>query len=155
MVAEHVDSYARRVQGKPKFKYLLPLDDEIAERVNLLAKACPQVRATSETATRLESIQERAGQHGPWRSSHCARLVRWRNQINPGIAASFSAAQIVYLLRTLHRLAVFCEVGIKLFAVLHVLNFISNFAARFYFLYARAVTLTFQKTVAVFRHVRK
>jgi hypothetical protein len=32
-------------------------------------------------------------------------------------------------------LAVFCEVGIKLFAVLYVLNFISNFAARFYFLY--------------------
>ena len=43
--------------------------------------------------------------------------------------------QLVYLLRTLHRLAVFGEVGIKLFAVLHVLNFISHFAARFYFLY--------------------
>ena len=43
--------------------------------------------------------------------------------------------QLVYLLHTLHRLAVFCEVGIKLFAVLHVLNFISHFAARFYFLY--------------------
>ena len=50
-------------------------------------------------------------------------------------AVPFSAAQIAYLLRTLHRLAVFCEVGIKLFAVLYVLNFISHFAARFYFLY--------------------
>jgi hypothetical protein len=43
--------------------------------------------------------------------------------------------QLVYLLHTLHRLAVFCEVGIKLFAVLCVLNFISHFAARFYGLY--------------------
>ena len=66
---EHVDSCARRVEGKPKFKYLLPLDDEIAERVRMLAqdlstRYAPQVRP----ATRLESIQERAGQHGPWRS---------------------------------------------------------------------------------------
>src|SRR6266498_5986724 len=28
---EHVDPCASRVEGKPKFKYLLPLDDEIAE----------------------------------------------------------------------------------------------------------------------------
>src|SRR5262245_23335009 len=36
---------------------------------------------------------------------------------------------------TLHRLSVFCEVGVKLFAVLYVFNFISHFAVRFYFLY--------------------
>ena len=53
---------------------------------------------------------------------------------NEKVAVPFSAAQLVYLLHTLHRLAVFCEVGIKLFAVLYVLNFISHFAARFYFL---------------------
>ena len=47
---EHVDSCARRVEGKPKFKYLLPLDDEIAERIKLLAKAYPKIRATSETS---------------------------------------------------------------------------------------------------------
>jgi len=46
---EHVDSCARRVEGKPKFKYLLPLDDEIAERVRTLSRAYPQERATSET----------------------------------------------------------------------------------------------------------
>src|SRR5215470_9068838 len=35
-------------------------------------------------ATRLESIQERAGQHGPWRSTPLA-FDRWRsNQFNPG-----------------------------------------------------------------------
>src|SRR5215468_3984464 len=47
---EHVDSYARRVEGRPKFKYLLPLDDEIAERIKLLAKGYPTKRATSETS---------------------------------------------------------------------------------------------------------
>src|SRR5439155_14611111 len=33
-----VDPNAHRHEGKPKFKYLLPFDDEIAERVRLLAK---------------------------------------------------------------------------------------------------------------------
>jgi hypothetical protein len=47
---EHVDSYARRVEGKPKFKYLLPLDEEIAERVRILARTYPNTRATSETS---------------------------------------------------------------------------------------------------------
>jgi len=47
---KHVDSCARRVEGKPKFKYLLPLDDEIAERVRMLAKSYPRKRATSETS---------------------------------------------------------------------------------------------------------
>jgi hypothetical protein len=48
---EHVDSCARRVQGKPKFKYLLPLDNEIAERVRLLAKPYPRCapQKTSDT----------------------------------------------------------------------------------------------------------
>ena len=47
---EHVDSCARRVEGKAKFKYLLPLDPEIAERVRLLSRDYPQMRATSETS---------------------------------------------------------------------------------------------------------
>ena len=44
---EHVDSCARRVEGKPKFKYLLPLDDEIADHIKSLSKALPK-RATSK-----------------------------------------------------------------------------------------------------------
>lgn len=47
---EHIDFFARRVEGKPKFKYLLPLDDEIRERVRILARAYPQMCATSETS---------------------------------------------------------------------------------------------------------
>jgi len=47
---EHVDSCAYRVEGKAKFKYLLPLDYEIAEPVMKLAKAYPQKCATSETS---------------------------------------------------------------------------------------------------------
>ena len=47
---EHVDSCAHRVEGKPKFKYLLPLDDDIARRVKVLAKAYPQICPTSETS---------------------------------------------------------------------------------------------------------
>jgi hypothetical protein len=38
------------VEGKPKFKYLLPLDDEIAERIKVLAKTYPQIRATGDTS---------------------------------------------------------------------------------------------------------
>jgi hypothetical protein len=33
-----VDPSVRRYEGKPKFKYLLPLDDEIAKRLKALAK---------------------------------------------------------------------------------------------------------------------
>jgi hypothetical protein len=72
---KHVDPRARREEGEPKFKYLFPLDDEIAERVKLLAKAYPKKNAPQvKPATRLESIQERAGQHGPWRFSQEQRL---------------------------------------------------------------------------------
>jgi hypothetical protein len=46
---KRVDPCAHRYEGKPKFKYLLPLDDEIAERVRMLAKAYPQMCATGET----------------------------------------------------------------------------------------------------------
>jgi hypothetical protein len=41
---------ASRNEGTPKFKYLLPLDDEISDRIKLLAKNYPQKRATSETS---------------------------------------------------------------------------------------------------------
>lgn len=44
---KRVDSSARRHEGKPKFKYLLPLDDEIAEHIKLLLKPYP-ARATSK-----------------------------------------------------------------------------------------------------------
>src|SRR5437773_3585273 len=47
---KHVDPNAHRKEGKPKFKYLLPLDDEVAEHVKVLAKTYPQKRATSETS---------------------------------------------------------------------------------------------------------
>ena len=45
-----VDPCARRHEGKPKLKYLLPLDDEIAERIKLLANPYPHRRATSKTS---------------------------------------------------------------------------------------------------------
>ena len=55
----HVDPCASRVEGKPKFKYLLPLDGETAERIKLLAKPYPNAPQAKETL-RLDSIQERA-----------------------------------------------------------------------------------------------
>ena len=38
----HVDPSATRYEGKPKYKYLLPLDDEIVERIKSLAKPYPK-----------------------------------------------------------------------------------------------------------------
>jgi hypothetical protein len=55
----HLDSSARRHEGKPKFKYLLPLDDEIAERIKVLSKPYPNAPQAKRTL-RLDSIQERA-----------------------------------------------------------------------------------------------
>jgi len=46
---KHVDPRAKRLEGKPKFKYLLPLDVEIAARVKLLCKPYPKLCATSDT----------------------------------------------------------------------------------------------------------
>jgi hypothetical protein len=59
---EHVDSYARRVEGKPKFKYLLPLDDEIAGCVKMLARAYPQICTTSETIDTSVFHPEKGGE---------------------------------------------------------------------------------------------
>jgi hypothetical protein len=42
----HVDPHATRYEGKPKYKYLLPLDDEIAKRTKSLSKPYPK-RAAS------------------------------------------------------------------------------------------------------------
>jgi len=50
---ENVDSCARRVEGKAKYKYLLPLDDEIADRVRMLAKAYPTNAPQVTPVTRL------------------------------------------------------------------------------------------------------
>ena len=47
---KRVDPNATRYEGKPKFKYLLPLDAEIADRIKPLSKPYPQTRATSETS---------------------------------------------------------------------------------------------------------
>ena len=46
----HVDPRAARYEGKPKYKYLLPLDDEMAERIELLSKSYPNTCATSDTS---------------------------------------------------------------------------------------------------------
>ncbi len=46
----HVDPSAARYEGKPKYKYLLPLDDDIAERIKSLSKDYPNTRATSDTS---------------------------------------------------------------------------------------------------------
>src|SRR5215510_15006907 len=46
---EHVDSCARRVEGKSKLKYLLPLDGEIAERMKPLSKPYPSASQAKRT----------------------------------------------------------------------------------------------------------
>jgi hypothetical protein len=56
---QHVDPRATRYKGKPKFKYLLPLADEVAERIEQLSKPYPNAPQAKESL-RLESIQERA-----------------------------------------------------------------------------------------------
>jgi hypothetical protein len=47
---KRVDPCACRHEGKPKFKYLLPLDDEIAQCIKPFTKTYPKTRATSETS---------------------------------------------------------------------------------------------------------
>jgi hypothetical protein len=44
-----IDPNATPYEGKPKLKYLLPLDNEFAERIRSLSKPYPQTRATSNT----------------------------------------------------------------------------------------------------------
>jgi hypothetical protein len=71
---EHLDSSARRVEGKPKFRYLLPFDDEIAERIRPLAQTYPQQRATSETS-------DTPGVHpGEGRAARTVALQSWSRQ---------------------------------------------------------------------------
>jgi hypothetical protein len=47
---KRIDPCATRYEGKPKYKYLLPLDGETAERMKLLSKSYPQRCATSDTS---------------------------------------------------------------------------------------------------------
>jgi hypothetical protein len=47
---KRIDPNATRYEGKPKFKYLLPLDDHIAEGIKSLSRHYPKTRATSETS---------------------------------------------------------------------------------------------------------
>ena len=56
---QHVDAGATRYEGKPKYKYLLPLDDEMSERVEPLSKPYPNA-PQAKKSLRLESIQEGA-----------------------------------------------------------------------------------------------
>jgi|SRR5262249_51969129 len=64
-----VDPCARRHEGKPKFKYLLSLDDEITYRIKPLRQTYPQKCATSETSDTpgIHSGEGRAAR--PWRFS--------------------------------------------------------------------------------------
>jgi hypothetical protein len=56
---KRIDPAARRHEGKPKFKYLLLLDTEMAERMRLLSKPYPNAPQAKKTL-RLDTIQERA-----------------------------------------------------------------------------------------------
>jgi len=56
---KRIDPAARRYEGKPKFKYLLPVDSDTAERTKSLSKPYPNAPQAKRTL-RLESIQERA-----------------------------------------------------------------------------------------------
>ena len=56
---KRIDPSATRYEGKAKLKYLLPLDDEIAERIRALSKPYPNAPQARRTL-RLESIQEGA-----------------------------------------------------------------------------------------------
>jgi hypothetical protein len=56
---KRIDPSARRYEGKPKFKYLLPLDEEISKRIMPLMKPYPNAPQAKESL-RLEPIQERA-----------------------------------------------------------------------------------------------
>lgn len=47
---KRIDPSATRYEGKAKLKYLVPLDDKIAERIKSLSKPYPQTRATSDTS---------------------------------------------------------------------------------------------------------
>src|ERR1044072_6196165 len=47
---KRIDPNATRYEGKPKLKYLLPMDNEIAERIKPLSKHYPKMCATSETS---------------------------------------------------------------------------------------------------------
>jgi hypothetical protein len=59
VIGKRIDPNAMRYEGKPKFKYLFPLDDEIAECVKQLLKPYPNASQAKRTL-RLESIQEGA-----------------------------------------------------------------------------------------------
>ena len=56
----HVDPSAARYEGKPKYKYLLPLDGDIVERLKQLSKPYPKMRRK--------------------RRHRCARLPVWRGR---------------------------------------------------------------------------
>jgi hypothetical protein len=66
---KRVDPCARRHEGKPKLKYLLPLDYEIADRIKPLAQIYPRCAPQVKLSTRLEPIQKRAVKFRPWRSN--------------------------------------------------------------------------------------
>jgi hypothetical protein len=54
-----IDPCAERHEGKPKFKYLFPLDNEVTERIKPLSKRYPNA-PQAKKSLRLDTIQERA-----------------------------------------------------------------------------------------------
>jgi hypothetical protein len=58
---QRIDPAAERYEGKPKFKYLLPLDDEITQRVKSLSKPYPK-RAASRDIAAPDSQSGEAGE---------------------------------------------------------------------------------------------
>ena len=79
MAARTRGSVRPRVEGKPKlsicFRSMMKLLNASNCYRNVIQRYAPQVKP----ATRLESIQERAGQHGPWRSNQWSRQTRLKD----------------------------------------------------------------------------
>ena len=65
-----MDPRAARYEGKPKYKYLLPLDGDIVERLKQLSKPYPKMRRKRETSLRQTSSLEMPGKHRARRSNH-------------------------------------------------------------------------------------
>jgi len=83
MAAKRIDPSATRYEGKAKLKYLLPLDDEITDRIKSLSKQYPNMRATSETSD--TPGKGRAARTVALQSSITGEVSLWRKQFNPGI----------------------------------------------------------------------
>ena len=79
---KRIDPNATRYEGKLKLKYLLPLDDDIADRIKSLSKHYPKKRATSDTSDTpgLHPGNGRAARTVALQRSTASRINRWRKQ---------------------------------------------------------------------------